>query len=400
MTSTSRALELVLATNLRYATEQIPLRHAIGRILRQDVCAERDLPPFDRVTMDGIAIAHISWQQGKRNFTVQGIQAAGEPAGRLREPDSACVQVMTGTPLPEQADCVIPIELLNIEDGVAHVDPNASPDAMQHVHRRASDHREGDALLHEGRRLGSQDIAVIASCGLAKVTVSQSPSVAIVSTGDELVDGGRPIETHQVRMSLHHAMQARLSRHGCHQVDAVHIVDNPQQTEQKLGQLLKDYDIVAICGGVSKGKFDFVPGALENLGVRMAFDKVSQRPGKPFRFGLSTQNTAVFAFPGNPISALVCFYRYLLPFVDRASGSAPQSAEFAVLASDIDFTPNLTFYAPAELQSHADGNLMARPVRYNTSGSMSTLGQSDGFIELDANQDCFPTGTVVPVVRW
>lgn len=400
MMATEEALQRILAAPVQYSQETVPLRRVIGRILRQDVVAERDLPPFDRVTMDGIAIARASWERGQREFAIQAIQAAGEAAITLDRPADTCIQVMTGTPLAHGTDCIVPVEQLTLHDGIARIEGEAAPEPMQYIHRRASDNHAGDTLLHAGRRLRMQDIPVMAAVGLADVCVSACPSIAIVSTGDELVDGGQPILPHQTRMSLHHTLQGCLNHLGCDPVDAVHLRDDPAATEQRLGELLDTYDIVVICGGVSKGVFDFVPAALQALGVRMAFTKVAQRPGKPFRFGLAANDTPVFAFPGNPISALVCFHQYMLPFLARASGADPRPPEFAVLEEEIHFKPKLTFFAPVSLLSGVDGRVWARAIPYNTSGSMATLGKSDGFVELPADRDCFDAGTVVPIIRW
>jgi molybdopterin molybdotransferase len=193
--------------------ESRPLASLAGAVLAQSVRAERDQPPFDRVTMDGIAISSASWRAGRRRFAIAGTQAAGRPPLRLEAAD-ACLEVMTGAVLPEGCDCVIPVERLQVEDGSAEVNEDAVVEPFANVHTRGLDCREGDMLLARGTRLGAPELAVLASAGLPRADVHADPRIIIVATGDELVEPGEPIEGWQIRRSNSHALRAALALRG------------------------------------------------------------------------------------------------------------------------------------------------------------------------------------------
>ena len=208
MLTTAEARKAILAAMPDFPAEPVSLAHATARILRQAVVAERDQPPFDRVMMDGIAICHADYANGARTFPIQATQAAGDAALTL-EPGQA-IEIMTGASLPENADCIIPVERISVQDGAATLDEDYAPNHRQFIHPRASDHAAGTELLRPGTRISPMDIAVIASCGLTGVEVSRLPVVRVVSTGNELVAAGQPIEPHQIRMSNGPAIRAML----------------------------------------------------------------------------------------------------------------------------------------------------------------------------------------------
>src|SRR6185312_421539 len=186
---------MILAHIPRFAAREEPLATCVDRVLAEDVAAERDQPPFDRVTMDGIAVAFREWQRGRRKFTVVGTQAAGAPPLAVTAPDQ-CVEVMTGSVLPGGTDTVIPVERIARAGHAAEVAADAVVRAQQFVHRRGSDRDAGSVVLRAGTRLGPPEIAVLAGAGRASARVTALPRVAVISTGDELVDAGKPIAAH------------------------------------------------------------------------------------------------------------------------------------------------------------------------------------------------------------
>jgi molybdopterin molybdotransferase len=244
------------------------------------------------------------------------------------------------------------------------------------------------------------DIAIIASCGLEKVSVSRKPVISVISTGDELIPPGRTIEDHQVRLSNGPALIAMLQGQGFDLSTHEHLVDEPALLEESLAARLSGSDVLILSGGVSMGKADYVPQVLSNLGVGVIFHKISQRPGLPMWFGLGPDKQAVFALPGNPVSTLVCCRHYVLPALFLASGRPPRSAKSALLAEDVTFKPNLTCFLPVRLESGIDGSVLAHPVPTNTSGDFTALHGTDGYIELDRETSEFPGGTIVPLHRW
>ncbi|HVN42493.1 MAG TPA: molybdopterin molybdotransferase MoeA, partial [Steroidobacteraceae bacterium] len=247
--------------------ESRPLESLPGAVLAQSVRSERDQPPFDRVTMDGIAFASAAWRAGQRRFRITGTQAAGAPPSALGDP-AACLEVMTGAVLPTGCDCVVPVERIEVADGWATVEPDVPVEPFLNVHTRGLDCREGDLMLSRGVRLGAPELAVLASAGLPRAKVHAEPRILIISTGDELVAPGEPIESWQVRRSNSYALRAALAQRGFSRVAEDHLPDNPAVLTQRLATHLSTHDALILTGGVSAGRFDHVPRTLRELGVR------------------------------------------------------------------------------------------------------------------------------------
>jgi molybdopterin molybdotransferase len=398
MLTTAEARDAILAAMRPFGCETVATVDAAGRALRQRVAAERDQPPFDRVTMDGIAIAWADFADGRRRFPVQALQAAGDPALQLKP--GRCIEIMTGAALPEGADCIVPVERITVTNGVAEIEPDYAARERQFIHGRGSDHVKDAELLAPGTRISPMDVAVIASCGLTGVAVSEVPAIRVISTGNELVPAGEPIEPHQIRMSNGPAIIAMLGRHGYPRAEHDHIRDDPDALGERIAEHLDAAGVLVLSGGVSMGKADYLPGVLGSLGVEVVFHKVSQRPGKPMWFGIGPQRQAVFALPGNPVSTLVCCRHYVIPALDAAAGLREPLPEFANLARDVTFEPRLTCFLPAKIVSSVGGPLLAMPVHTNTSGDFASLSGTDGYVELPLEQSGFPAGTPVRLYRW
>ena len=399
MLTTAEASRAIAGAMPGFDATRVALDAASGRILRQAVHAERDQPPFDRVTMDGIAIRFERFAAGQRRFPIAFTQHAGDPMTPLQDP-TRCAEVMTGTALPEGADTVIPVERISVNGGQAELEAGYAPTENQFVHARASDHGKGLEILKPGARITPLDVAILASCGLADVAVTRTPVVRVVSTGNELVPAGRPVADHQIRLSNGPALEAMLKQQGFSDSTHDHLPDQPDLLNERIAAHLERADVLVLSGGVSMGKADFVPGVLESLGVRKVFHRVSQRPGKPLWFGTGPRGQAVFALPGNPVSALVCCRHYVLPALLAASGIDPVQPVPARLEEAVDFTPALTFFLPVRLSYSEQGEILATPVATNTSGDFTALGGTDGYVELDAEQQAFAAGQVVPCHRW
>ncbi len=399
MITTAEAAQAIAAAIPAFDSEAVALDAASGRILRQAVCAERDQPPFDRVTMDGIAVRYDSLAAGNRQFAIQGTQHAGDPVQSLND-DGNCIEIMTGGVRPENSDCVIPVERITVKDNIATVESDYKGERNQFVHRKGSDHRQGHEVLSKGARIEPVDIAIIASCGLQSVQVAQQPVISVISTGNELVPPGQPVEAHQIRLSNGPALVAMLSQQGFTNSAHDHLVDEPELLKKRIATHLNDADVLILSGGVSMGKADFVPQVLTDLGVELVFHKISQRPGKPMWFGIGPSKQLVFALPGNPVSTLVCCRQYVLPALFHAGGRASTNSESAVLDKAVTFKPKLTCFLPVKIKSSAEGRTRATPVSTNTSGDFGALNGTDGYVELKLEQNEFPAGTVVPLHRW
>jgi molybdopterin molybdotransferase len=397
----AEAERLILENTAPLRREDCPLGGAHGRILRAEIRADRDLPPFDRVTMDGFALRSAALAAGVTTFRVERTQAAGMRAFALGEAADACIEVMTGAVLPKGADCVVPYEETRREGGSMVVTAaGAALGAGHAVHRRGSDHAAGEVMVPAGTRLTGREIAVAAACGCAVLTVSQLPKIAVVATGDELVEVESAVAPHQIRRSNDHALRAALVLAGFPIVERFHLRDVRQEIEHRLWHIMAEYDVVVLSGGVSKGKFDFLPAELDRQGVKKVFQGVAQRPGKPFWFGRSLRGTPVFALPGNPVSAYTCLHRYVLPALWRASGMTPPASRRVALAERVAFRPKLAWLLPVRLASGPGAELLARPDPSNTSGDFAGLVGTDGFVELPPGPAEFPAGTGVPFYPW
>ena len=403
MLTPAAAEKLILESIAPFHREDCPLTGAHGRVLRAELLADRDLPPFDRVTMDGYALRAGALAGDTRTFRVEAVQAAGMRAFALGAAVDACIEIMTGAVLPEGADCVVPYEETTRDRAAITmtVSEAAVEFAAGHaLHRRGSDHRAGEVMVRAGTRLTGREIAVAAACGHDVVTVSQSPKIAVVATGDELVEVEAHVAPHQIRRSNDHALRAALIGAGYPHVQRFHLRDVPQEIEHVLWHIMAEFDVVILSGGVSKGKFDYLPAELDRQGVRKIFQGVAQRPGKPLWFGMSRRQTPIFALPGNPVSAYTCLHRYVLPALDHASGAAPREQRIVALAEPVTFKPKLAYFMPVKLASGPRAELLARPDPSNTSGDFAGLVDTDGFVELPAEQTEFPAGTLAPFWPW
>jgi molybdopterin molybdotransferase len=383
-----------------FPAEDCPLAGAHGRVLRAELRADRDLPPYDRVTMDGYALRAAALAAGQRQFRIEATQAAGMRPFRLGPAGDACIEVSTGAVLPEGADSVVPYEDTQLDGLQVNLLPGMVWRAGQAVHRRGSDHRAGEVIVRAGTRITGREIAVAAAIGAAGLTVARAPKIAVVATGDELVEVGDAVAPHQVRRSNDHALRAALALAGYPWVERFHLRDMRHEIEHMLWHIIAEFDVVLVTGGVSKGKFDLLPAELAAQGVRKIFQGVAQRPGLPFWFGLNPEGKPVFALPGNPVSAFTCLHRYVLPGLAHASGLSPEVPRLAALTAPVTFKPKLAYFLPVKLTSGDRGELLATPDPSNTSGDFAGLVGTDGFVELPAQLAEFPAGYVAPFRPW
>ncbi|MGI4762040.1 MAG: molybdopterin molybdotransferase MoeA [Janthinobacterium lividum] len=402
MISVEDAYRQVLATARPLPTETVPLAAAVGRVLRQAIVADRDFPPYNRVTMDGIALAYSSLAAGQTTFPIERTQLAGAEPTPLANPQAA-VEIMTGAALPPGTDTVIRYEDLDFSD-----EPSrrvtvrvAPPRAGHNVHAQGSDQPAGAPLLAPGLVLSPAEIAVAATVGAAILAVTRHPRLAVVSTGDEIVDIEATPLPHQIRRSNGPMLAAALALAGCESQE-FHLVDDLASLKAELPALLAGFDAVLLSGGVSKGQADFLPQALRELGVTEIFHRVAQRPGQPFWFGQAPGGAVVFALPGNPVATFANYYRYVQPWLRQCQGLPAEASQpaFAELAGTVEFKPTLTYFLAVHLENAPDGRLLAYPTPTAGSGDLAGLLAADGLLELAAEQTQFAAGTTWPVWRF
>lgn len=379
--------------------ESLPLTQCVGGTLRENVYAERDQPPFDRVAMDGIAVDSEALKRGLKRFRIQGVQAAGAPPLKLETADDA-IEVMTGAMLPSGCDNVIPVEQLEVADGFATLTSNVVTTSFHNVHRRGSDSRQGKLLIESGTLLRAPEIAVAASAGMARVRVSSQPAIMVISTGDELIEPGDPIAEFQVRRSNAYAVAATLRKRGFGRVGDDHVIDDEALLRERLELHLTTHEVLVLSGGVSMGKFDLVPKVLMQLGVQEVFHTIAQRPGRPMWFGVGPHGQAVFGLPGNPVSTLVCLIRYVIPAIAEAMGTKRTAPERLALAAAVSFKPPLAYFLPVVIENDDWGRPWAHPKAPNGPGDFLGLAGTDGFVELPPGPNTYPKGFVTSVYRW
>ncbi len=395
MISVEEACQIIAAHRISWGIETIPLPSASRRILAEPIRADRDFPPFDRVTMDGIAI-HTEAPLTEGLFRIEATQYAGESPKTLTSRSSA-IEVMTGAVLPLHTNTVVRYEGINFSEygDKRFAALNAPVSPQQNVHRQGSDRQMGEVLLPPGLRLGSSEIGILASVGKAEVLVEKKPRIALISTGDELVDVSAMPLPHQIRKSSGYQLAAALQEMGFAS-DLFHLPDHPESLESKLSELLQNFEILILTGGVSAGKKDFVPATLEKLGVQKQFHKVAQRPGKPLWFGVKTGKNAVFALPGNPVSTFACFLKYVRPYL-LGETLTPMRA---VLSEKIVFKPELTYFLTVAASFNEEGRLLANPLKGSGSGDFANLLACTGFLELPSDRSEFEAGEVFPYLSF
>lgn len=375
--------------------ESVALTAAAGRILAQTVYAERPQPPFDRVMMDGIA---VRWQRTlPAAFSVAGAQMAGSHGQILVDPGT-CIEISTGAPLPEGADCIIPIEQLQrTAEGYALRD-SATPAPGQFIHRTGSDCAAGSEVLSAGMRIGPTEMALLAANGVAAPRVAAVPAVAIVATGDELVDVDAALPPGRIRRSNDLALMAALHDAGIEHAALHHLRDDPEALAARLSGLLQAYPVLVLSGGVSMGQRDYLPGTLERLGVTCRFHGIAQRPGKPMWFGVGPAGQLVFALPGNPVSSLVCMLRYVRPALLASMGHGPAAPAWVHMTAAVA-SSGLTQFIPVHLESDPATGLRATPVGSRNSGDFTALSGTAGVVELPAGTDA-DVGQPLRLHRW
>ena len=393
MISAKEAIDIVLSNTAHWGNEEVAISNCTGRVLQEDIVADRDFPPFDRVTMDGIAIKFDEFNSGIREFEITEVQTAGEKQKVLLGKATAH-EIMTGAVMSSKADVVVRYEDVDVysKDNRQYAKVNLQNLVpWKNVHKRGSDQKKGDGLLKKGRTLSASDVAILATVGKEKVLVSKLPKVAIISTGDELVEVGQIPQNHQIRMSNSIMIQAKLNELNVEN-ELFHLLDDYDGLLLKVGDVLNDFDVLLISGGVSKGKADYIPEVLNQLGVEKLFHRVAQRPGKPFWFGKKGGNKFVFALPGNPISTFMCFTVYFLPWLQKSLHVTSQKELFAILDEDFNFLPNLTYFLQADCRVSENGLLIASSREGRGSGDLSNLIESNGFLELLSDRSLYRKG--------
>lgn len=383
--------------------ERVSLAAALGRVVPEPVLSRVDVPPWDNSAMDGYAVRADEVRKGEALPVALDVPA-GSPADRSL-PVGAAARIMTGAPLPSGADAVVPVELTSgprgrgefaaVDEPVRFAGPIAAGD---HIRRRGEDVRRGEPAIPEGTVLGPAEIAMAATVGRAALTVRRRPRVAIVSTGDELVDIERAGAPNRIVNGNAYGLAAAVEEVGGIPVVAPIAPDDPRAI-RKVVRAALECDAAITIGGVSVGERDHVRDALESEGVRIEFWRVAIKPGGPTAFGLTPDGRPVFGLPGNPVSAMVTFEAFARPALLRMTGRRRcfRRSIRARLAEPVRGRRDKTQWLRGRLARDGDG-WSVTPTGPQGSGILSSMVAADALVIVPPDSDELPVGTEVEVL--
>jgi molybdopterin molybdotransferase len=391
------AQALVLQQARPLPPEKAPLASPVlGQVLAEDVVSDVDMPPYDKALMDGYAVRSADLAEGCATFAVIDEITAGQ-VPRLPVGPGQASRIMTGAPLPAGADCVVMVERTQlVEANRVHVQ-DKPPQPGQNVLARGREMRRGEVVLATGTVLRPQEFGILATVGRTAISVYPRPGVAIMSTGDEVVDSSQAPGPGQIRNGNGPMLLAQACRAGGLPQFLGIASDRLESLRPLVAEGLRS-SIFILSGGVSAGKLDLVPGLLQELGVQAHFHKVEMKPGKPVFFG-TRDRTLVFGLPGNPVSALVCFELFVRPALRRLMGQAdagPRMAQ-AVLAEDFTYKTDRPTYFPAWLE-WSDQVWRVRPVPWFGSADLRGLTRANAFVLFPPGEHQHHAGHVFPVL--
>jgi molybdopterin molybdotransferase len=384
-------------------TETVPLAAARGRVLAADVIAPIDLPPFDNSAVDGYAVRHADLgAAGETRLKVGGRLTAGSAAAQSIAAGEA-VRIFTGAPMPAGADTVFMQEDVRAEADAVVLPPGLKRGANRRL--AGEDVRKGSVLLPAGRRLAAQDVALAAAVGLTELSVRRRVRVALFSTGDEIVEPGRPrpaAALYDANRTLLHGMLERL---GAEVTDLGIVPDDPTALERAIAAAARAHDLVLTSGGVSTGEADHVKSAVEKVG-RLVFWRVAIKPGRPVAMGVirgaGGDGAAFVGLPGNPVAAFVTFARVVRPLLLRLAGSTPEALTALPVRLSFAYRKKTgrREYVRVALRRGADGAVEAVKHPQEGAGVITSLTETDGLAELSEDTTTVEPGSTVGFLSY
>jgi len=409
MLSVSDALDLILRQVHAGSSETISLSEGLTRILADGLFVPEDSPPFDKSLMDGFAV-HID-ESGSANAggpstvelkIAETITAGNLPTAAVRT--GLASRIMTGAPLPDGCNCIVPIEQTQFIETHPHTVtiPRTALVSEAHLMRRGTAAKAGTTLLRRGTRLQPQQIAALAEFGFAQINVQKPPSVAVLATGDELVAVDQPATFGRIRNSNEPMLIAQIAASDARPVSLGIARDEESQLRERIQRGLQ-HDFLLLTGGVSAGLLDLVPQQLRAAGVTQVFHGVHMKPGKPLWFGVleeAGRRCLVFGLPGNPVSSLACFELFVRPALQKFCGSAvPTTQPKALLTEPISVRGNRPVYQPVAI-SIVGNQLAAQPVPWSGSSDLKATVDANGMALLMPDNGRYAVGDLVDVWLW
>jgi molybdopterin molybdotransferase len=394
--SIEQARRHVLEHTSTLGAEEVDLDDALGRVLAQDAVAPNPVPPFDCSTMDGFALRAGDTDRAPAHLTIVDEARAGSAAGAHVDPGTA-VRISTGAPIPDGADAVVRQELTSTEDGTVTVEEAIA--AGTDVRVAGGDIPVGSTVLKAGTLLTGPEIGVLAAVNIARPAVVRRPRIALVSTGDELIDPGGPLKPGQIRDANSFALSAAARFAGAELISRVKVGDDREATVAALDKALRDTDILVTIGGVSVGPHDHVRPALEALGAREVFCRVSLRPGGQICFFVTDDGTLVFALPGNPVSATIAFRLFVVAAIDALLGRGARAVRRTTATAAVELPGRLgrTTAVRCHTELREDGWYVAPSQSHQDSHVMTSLLDVDAFAFVPEDRESLAAGERVEI---
>lgn len=404
MLTVTQALDQIVREVVAFAPEQVALSHALGLVTAEDVVSQEDSPPFDKSLMDGFAVLTSDINAGNRELAV----VDEVTAGRTPSCDIASGQatrIMTGAPVPDSADAVVPVEMTEPLDGASDrvriLIESIKPE--KNIIRRGTNKRAGEEIVAAGRRLRAQELAALAEPGSARVTVRRKPVIAVLATGDELVTADQKPGPGQIRNSNEIMLCGQVVNAGGVPVPLGIARDNRTDLRKHIEEGL-NADILLLSGGVSAGKLDLVPSELDRASVEQVFHKVRVKPGKPVWFGVlrrDSNSCLVFGLPGNPVSSMVCFELFVRTAIRRLTGQFPVTPQSltARLTHSHNHKDDRETYFPASVDWTVDGPIV-QLMKWHGSSDLQSTVDADAMVIFPPEPKEYSKNDRVEVVLW
>lgn len=404
MLTVEQAIDSILKSVTASTSEFIELGQCLGRVLAEDLTTPHDSPPFDKSMMDGFAVNSTGCDRDELTLRVLETITAGTVPSQKVESGTAS-RIMTGAPIPDAADCVVPIEKVDFDEANPGVVTVRAADVVadKNVLRQGFAAKQGEPLMAQGTQLEPQHIAVLAEFGVAKVRVYGVPRVAVLATGDELLPIDQPLTPGKIRNSNEPMLAAQIARAGATPVLLGVAKDKQDQLRTHIARGL-ECDVLILSGGVSAGTLDLVPSELQAAGVKQVFHKIQMKPGKPLWFGQlqgSDRPCWVFGLPGNPVSSMVCFEVFVRTALRKFTGIPDAEPRYtkAVLTDSVVVKGDRPTYFPCRLQLTDDG-YQATPVPWGGSADLRSTANANGVCQLKPSSDPYKAGDSVPTLAW
>ena len=398
MISVEEALKIIVDNATPLSTQTVATEKALSFVSVNDILADRPLPPFNRVAMDGYAVRSADFDSSEVELKLKGQVQTGIESELEIEAGEA-VNIMTGAPCPQGADAVVKVENSELKgDTVILREEKMYPGL--NVAIKGEDKSQGDLLVRSGKPLSAADIAVAASVGLAEIEVYKKPRVKIISTGTEIVHPSVKPLPHQIRDCNSYSLRTMCNRY---QLDNEFLGIGEDDEEVLSGLIQKglDSEILLLSGGVSMGDYDHVPNLLAGNGVKKIFHKIKVKPGKPVWFGKTDNGTYVFGLPGNPVSVQTCFRIFVEPLIKKLSGYMQPHHMFLKLPLSEDAkskTPR-DHYTPGKIKATASATEI-EPVYIRGSGDFSNFADSQGLFLMPGAKRILKKGELVDFLPW